>query len=103
MSAEASPRRLDQRGLDAPVEGTLAAVDALLDATLADLRAALAEAGTSRDADPGPLEESFLIGAPVDQGSGHATEQVRVDGSTGTVFEYAADPTHPLKGLPSGP
>ena len=41
MSAEASPRRLDQRGLDAPVEGTLAAVDALLDVTLDGLRTAL--------------------------------------------------------------
>jgi geranylgeranyl diphosphate synthase type I len=60
MSAEASPHRLDRRGLDAPVEGTLAAVDALLGSTMEELRAALVEAGSARDAVPGPLEVDLV-------------------------------------------
>ncbi len=70
MSAEASPRRRDQPGLDAPVEGTLAAVDALLDETLHGLRGALHEAGTSRDAEPGPLEVD-LVGELADRLANH--------------------------------
>jgi geranylgeranyl diphosphate synthase type I len=72
MSAEARPHRLDQRGLDAPVEGTLAAVDALLETTLVELRAALVEAGTSRDIAPGPLEVD-LVGELADRLANHGT------------------------------
>ncbi len=70
MSAEASPHRLDRRGLDAPVEGTLAAVDALLDTTVDELRAALVEAGTARDGITGSLEVD-LVGELSDRLANH--------------------------------
>ncbi len=66
MSAEVSATRLDQRGHDAPVEPTLAAVDDLLGTALGELREALDEAGTSRGAVPGPLEVD-LVGELADR------------------------------------
>jgi geranylgeranyl diphosphate synthase type I len=57
MSAEVTPLDLDARGHESGVEGTLAATDALIGATLRGLREALddAGAGPASDADPGPL------------------------------------------------
>ena len=93
MSAEASPRRLDQRGLDAPVEGTLAAVDALLDVTLDELRTALTEAGTSRDAVPGPLEVD-LVGELGDRLANHGKRLRPRLAHWGWVLAGAPDGTH---------
>jgi geranylgeranyl diphosphate synthase, type I len=101
MSAGVTPSDIDARRHQAHVDHTLTAVDGLLDGTLYDLRAVLAEAGSrSRDSDPREDPEPPTLDVDLVQELG---ERVANHGKRirprlahwGWALADGPDPTHP--------
>ena len=94
MSAGVSSSDIDARRHEAHVEHTLAAVDGLLETTFVELGYALEEAGTSRDAVPGPLDVD-LVSELADRVANHGKRIRPRLAHWGWVLAGAPEPTRP--------